>query len=71
MEAVVGHLEVNDHGTHDGLHVKHHSNILIADGAPGGGAAADADPGVRLAGHQDVRLMQGRPRPQQTGLRHE
>ena len=30
MEAVVGHLEVNDHGTH-GVNVEPHSKILIAD----------------------------------------
>ena len=31
MEAVVGHLEVTDHGTHDGVHVETYSNILIPD----------------------------------------
>ena len=31
MEAVVGHLEVTDHGTHDGVHVEPHSKIAIAD----------------------------------------
>ena len=31
MEAVVGHLEVTDHGTHDGHHDEPITKIVIAD----------------------------------------
>ena len=31
MEAVVGHLEVTDHGTYDDVHLKPSTKIVIAD----------------------------------------